>query len=414
MKIVDAYCSKGMTGFFFDDQAAIKTGAEHDGAAYFGQPITPGFSSIRQPGESLSIILVLDDGRTAVGDCAAVQYSGAGGRDPLFRALIYEDIIKKHIFPRLIGRDMTHFREISEEIDSLMNPETGKLFHTAIRYGISQAILDASAKSNRLIMAEIISREYGTFVSNEEIPIFTQTGDDRYTNADKMIIKRAGVLPHGLINNVPEKLGNKGELLEEYIVWLSERVDKLGGSSYSPVLHIDVYGTIGMIFDNDFEKMVEYFTRLKKASGRLDLRIEGPLDTGRRESQAMALAKLTDMVNRRVDGFEIVADEWCNTLCDIKYFADMNAGHMIQIKTPDLGGINNTVDAVLYCREKGMGAYQGGTCNETDISARACVHVAMATSPDMILAKPGMGVDEGYMIVYNEMQRILAARRRKA
>ena len=32
----------------------------------------------------------------------------------------------------------------------------------------------------------------------------------------------------------------------------------------------------------------------------------------------------------------------------------------------------------------------------------------MATQPDQILAKPGMGVDEGYMIVYNEMQRVLA------
>ena len=37
-----------------------------------------------------------------------------------------------------------------------------------------------------------------------------------------------------------------------------------------------------------------------------------------------------------------------------------------------------------------------------------CVQVAMATQPDQILAKPGMGVDEGYMIVYNEMQRVLA------
>jgi methylaspartate ammonia-lyase len=28
-----------------------------------------------------------------------------------------------------------------------------------------------------------------------------------------------------------------------------------------------------------------------------------------------------------------------------------------------------------------------------------------------ILAKPGMGVDEGYMIVYNEMNRIIAMRK---
>jgi len=98
---------------------------------------------------------------------------------------------------------------------------------------------------------------------------------------------------------------------------------------------------------------------------------------------------------------------------DIKYFADNKAGHMVQIKTPDLGGIGNIAEAVIYCNERGIGAYQGGTCNETDRSAHVCVHVAMATGPCQILAKPGMGVDEGYMIVYNEMQRILALARMK-
>ena len=86
---------------------------------------------------------------------------------------------------------------------------------------------------------------------------------------------------------------------------------------------------------------------------------------------------------------------------------------MIQIKTPDLGGINNTIEAVLYCKERGIGAYQGGTCNETDRSAQVCVNCAMATQPVQILAKPGMGVDEGFMIVYNEMERILALRAAK-
>ena len=37
-------------------------------------------------------------------------------------------------------------------------------------------------------------------------------------------------------------------------------------------------------------------------------------------------------------------------------------------------------------------------------------HCAMATNADQLLAKPGMGVDEGYMIINNEMQRILALR----
>ena len=79
---------------------------------------------------------------------------------------------------------------------------------------------------------------------------------------------------------------------------------------------------------------------------------------------------------------------------------------MAQIKTPDLGGINNSIEAILYCKAHGMGAYLGGTCNETNRSAEVCAHIAMATQPDQMLAKPGMGVDEGYMIVYNEMSRI--------
>ena len=150
------------------------------------------------------------------------------------------------------------------------------------------------------------------------------------------------------------------------------------------------------------------------AEGNYACRIEGPMDCDcDRQSQLEALAGLTAELDRRGIQVELVADEWCNTLEDIKLFADHKAGHMVQIKTPDLGSIHNTIEAVLYCKAKGIGAYQGGTCNETDRSAQVCVHCAMATQPEQILAKPGMGVDEGYMIVYNEMQRILALRRAK-
>jgi methylaspartate ammonia-lyase len=80
---------------------------------------------------------------------------------------------------------------------------------------------------------------------------------------------------------------------------------------------------------------------------------------------------------------------------------------MAQIKTPDLGSIHNVVDSVLYCREKGVEAYQGGTCNETDLSARSCVHLALAARPERMLIKPGMGFDEGLVIVRNEMMRTI-------
>lgn len=412
MKIVNVVCSKGRTGFYFDDQRAIKAGAKHDGFTYVGESVTPGFHSIRQSGEAVSVMIVLEDGQVAYGDCAAVQYSGAGGRDPLFLADDFIPVIEQEIRPLLVGRELDSFRQLAGEVDSMIDTKTGKLIHTALRYGVTQAILDAVAKAKHKLMCEVVAEEYNTVVSEEEINIFTQSGDNRYDNADKMIIKGAQVLPHALINNVEEKLGKNGELLVEYVTWLKNRILSLRTSEdYNPVMHIDVYGTIGAAFDLDTERMVEYFRELEIAAAPIKLRIEGPMDVEDREKQMLALKEITARLHEENINVEVVADEWCNTLDDIKYFADNNAGDMLQIKTPDLGGINNTIEAVIYCKEKGVGAYQGGTCNETDRSAQVCVHLAMATKPVQMLAKPGMGVDEGFMIVYNEMQRILAVRK---
>lgn len=413
MKIIDVICSAGRTGFYFDDQRAIKAGAKSDGAAYVGEPKTPGFTSVRQPGESISVMLVLEDGQIAYGDCAAVQYSGCGGRDPLFLAKDFIPVIEKYIKPELVGKEADNFRALSEMVESIH--VDGKRLHTAIRYGMTQAILDAVARSTGRMMCEVVADEYGCTISDKPIDIFTQSGDDRYTNADKMIIKGAQILPHALINNVKTKLGEHGELLEQYVAWLRDRVLQLrADENYNPIFHIDVYGTIGAAFGNDnYKAMADYMARLEEAAKPFHLRIEGPMDVEDREKQMRALAAITKELDDRGINVEIVADEWCNTLEDIKYFADNKAGHMVQIKTPDLGGINNTIEAVLYCKEKGIGAYQGGTCNETDRSAQVCTQCAMATQPVQILAKPGMGVDEGYMIVYNEMQRILAVRRAK-
>jgi len=104
----------------------------------------------------------------------------------------------------------------------------------------------------------------------------------------------------------------------------------------------------------------------------------------------------------------LVADEWANTLEDIQAFVEAGAADMIQIKMPDLGSVHNSIEAVLACQAGGVGAFLGGSCAETDLSARVAVHVALATRPDIIMAKPGMGVDEGVSLVQNEMARTLA------
>lgn len=224
-----------------------------------------------------------------------------------------------------------------------------------------------------------------------------------------MILKGVDVLPHALINNVEEKLGYKGEKLREYIRWLADRIlGKRTSARYRPTLHIDVYGTIGLIFDMDPVRCAQYIASLEDEAQGLPLYIEGPVDAGNKPDQIRLLTAITKELTRLGSGVKIVADEWCNTYQDIVDFTDAGSCHMVQIKTPDLGGVHNIVDAVLYCNKHGMEAYQGGTCNETEISARTCVHVALAARPMRMLVKPGMGFDEGLNIVFNEMNRTIA------
>ncbi|MCL2350432.1 MAG: methylaspartate ammonia-lyase [Defluviitaleaceae bacterium] len=405
MKIVDVICCPGRSGFFFDDQKAIKSGAVADGSTYLGEAVTEGFSRVRLPGESISVMFVLEDGQVAHGDCAAVQYSGASGRDPLFLAEEFIPVINKAVKPLMVGREVTTFREMAAELDNIV--VDGKVLHTAIRYGITQAALDAVAKSQNKLMAQVVAEEYGTTISDKVIPLFTQSGDARYTHADKMILKSVDILPHALFNTI-EKTGKKGEVLLEYVLWLRNRIYQVRvDESYKPIIHLDVYGMLGEIFGEDYKALVEYLLKLEEVALPFKVRVEGPVDVGSLAGQISALKRIRELQEEKGCNVELVADEWCNTLQDVKDFTDNKAGHMAQIKTPDLGGINNTIEAILYAKDNGMGAYLGGSCNETDRSAQICAHIAMATNPVQMLAKPGMGMDEGFMIPYNEMRRIL-------
>ncbi len=86
----------------------------------------------------------------------------------------------------------------------------GKRLHTAIRYGVSQAILDAVAKSSKRLMSEVVADEYGTTVSEKANSDLHPVRRQPLRNADKMILKGAAILPHALINNVETKLGRDG------------------------------------------------------------------------------------------------------------------------------------------------------------------------------------------------------------
>jgi methylaspartate ammonia-lyase len=403
MNIADVIAVAGRAGFFNRDLAAVKGGAKANGFAYPGPPVSAGFTRIVQPGKAISVMLLLEDGQVAFGDCMDVILSGVAGRDPLFRAEDHLAFMQTTLRDRLRGRPVGQFRPLAEEIDR--GEHQGKPLHTALRYGLTQALLHATALASHCTMAEIVAREYGCDIATAPLPILASCHKEDVQMIDRMILKRVELLPHASFQQVERDIGLKGEKLIAYAQGIVRRI---GDPDYRPIIHLDVYGTIGELFGNDTAAIARYLGELKAAVEPHELLVESFVIAPSRAEQIERFGALRGMLRDAGHRVGLIVDEWCNTLDDIKAFADAGAADYAQIKTPDLGGINNTIEAVLYARAKGMGCCLGGSGNETDQSARITAQIGLATRPSFLLSKPGFGGDEALMIQMNEMLRTLA------
>ncbi|HEY0294051.1 MAG TPA: methylaspartate ammonia-lyase [Bordetella sp.] len=404
MKIARVLFSTGISGYLHRDLAAIKAGARRNGVLYEGDPIAPGFRRIVETADIVSVMLVLEDDQVAHGDCADVILAGFGGRDPAFRAADHQQALDLAIRPLLQGLDADDFRANAQRLDDCQ-PD-GRPLHTAIRYGVSQALLHAAALSRKITITEVVAQDYGSTIATEPVKLLASCQRDDAAQLDRMILKRVDLLPHANFM-VPDDVGPQGEKLLDYARGIARRIQEIGEPDYHPRIHLDVYGTLGETFP-DPAALLDYLERLAAAAAPYHLLLESPVIRASRSAQIDALRELRQALRSRGIDIGLIADEWCNTLEDAKLFADSQAADYLQIKTPDLGGIHRSIEAVLYCRSRGMGACLGGTANETDQSARICAQVGLACGADFMLCKPGLGADEGLMILKNEMMRTLA------
>ncbi|NQS92449.1 MAG: methylaspartate ammonia-lyase [Chloroflexi bacterium] len=430
------------SGAHYTDDLNALPDSEHSPAV----PVTPGSQNVREPAEALSVGLVLDTGQIAWGECTAVDFSGSAGRYPVFRSQAGQETIKNKLAPILIGQLIPPFRALAQEIDQLLeqvieeqllpekkpgdkmtrrelftsagrklssSPQTKQVaivrqLHSAVRYGVSQALLQAAAISQRKTITEIICEEWNLPLPADPIPIHAQCENNRYQGVEKMIVRGVSVLPCSLGDNIPEQLGKNARKLIKYAKWIKRRILKLGGKDYNPTIHLDVHGGLGILYDQDPGKILGALYALEQAVNPYLLRIECPVICDSLESQIEAMKTLREFIQFRNMRVQLVAGEWTNRLEDIQVFLDNEAADMIQIKMPDLGSAHNAVDAILACQTQKVGAFLGLSCAETDLSARISAQIALALQPEIILAKPGRGIDERITIIQNEMDRILA------
>jgi methylaspartate ammonia-lyase len=442
---------------YYEDLAALRAQPIPLPQRFTATPVTPGFHAVREVAEVVSVGLVLDSGQVVWGDCVAGSEGGQTGRDPVFRASDGVAAIRRIVAPALAGRTLDSFRELAAAAGALaetvevMRPVTRtepdrsegvsrralitvparflqvargaeeevptervaveQPLHSAIYYGVSQALLQAVALARGVTMAEVLAEEWDQPLPEALLPIHAQSGHERYYDAEKMIARRVASLPHAAVDNVREQVGDYGTELVRFARWLKTRIEELGGDDYWPTIHLDMRGALGSISGNNLGRVLGHLHSLELAVLPHPLRVEGPVLMDGRQAQIEAMKTLREYIQFRQMKVQLVADEWANTLDDVRAFVSAGAADMIHLKTPELGSVHNAVEAVLACRAGQVGALLGGSAAETDLSARVAVHVALAARPHLVLARPGLGVDEAVSLTANEMARVIAARR---
>lgn len=394
------HLAPGKGAYYCEDVLATQGHSVDDAERWLMPAVTPGFRFAREIAETVSVGLELETGEIAWGDCVGVSYGGKAGRDPVQRSEAAIARIRDKVVPLLEGRALNEFRSF----DLLLKKENLPL---ALQYGLSQAGLSAVALAQRKTPAQIVAAEWGLKISTQPLRLQGSSGNDRKSNTDKMIAHRLDALPHTQVDDLALQFGRRGEVLLEFARWVRGRVRELGGPLYTPALHYDVHGAVGKVFTTD-EARADFILELEKTSEGLELRLESPLVEESCVEQIASYVRLQALLKQRGCQVKLVVDEWANTLSDIRLFADAQAAQMIHIKMPDLGVLSDSVQAVLELKERKIGTLLGGSCIETDLSSRLSVQIALATQPDFLLVKPGMGVNEGISLMTNEMNRTLA------
>lgn len=401
MRVTRTFAAVGQGAYYYEDIDALQGHSLPESERWKAAPVTPGFRHVREVAECLSIGLELENGSVAWGDCVGVSYGGKAGREPLFRAKAAEVAWKKEAGACWVGHEVDSFRHSSQILDSLT------LLSTPMRYGLSQALLHACALATRRTPTEVLCQEWTLELPDKALTLQGSSGNDRHSNADKMIVNRLDALPHTQVDDPASQFGAQGEVLLEYAAWLSQRIRALQSSSYQPVIHLDVHGALGAAFKNQVDKMTEYLGRLARACHPFRLRVESPVILATRDKQLEVFQQLHKALKKASIPVGLVVDEWVNSVEDVALFAGGSAVDMVHIKMPSFGGLHHSLEAVRVCRSLGVDSLLGGSCIETDLSTRTAVQLGLAVQPSVFLVKPGMGINEGISMVRNEMARTL-------
>jgi methylaspartate ammonia-lyase len=405
MKIGNVLAAPGAAAWYSTDLEAVRRGARTDkiGLIFQDPPVSAGFTSVRQPAQAVCVMIVLDNGHIAYGDCVATTFPGQNDKDRQVSSHQIVALVEHEIAPLLIGCDAAAFRENDDML--VEKSSVTRTIGPAVLYGLSQALLSAAAIARQCPMANILASDWSTEISRELRPLNLQTGPDWARGIDKIILRRGASIhtrnPHNprMFAALPEALG-----------YINERLKKLAPSDYRPMVHMGLYGLPGTIFNFDEEKICDHLRELERIIAPYTLLASDVVEMKTRDLQIENLAGLRSRLKDAGSKVALMAETFCLTVDDHIAFKQAGAVDYQKIRPLDVGSFGSMMNIAAIRKAKvqrNPKFYLAGSATETDISARARAHLGMAIGADLVLAGPGMGVDEAHSIMSNEMGRIL-------
>ena len=330
----------------------------------------------------ISVGLQLDNGQVFWGDCRVTDGSGTH-QDT-------QNIIEQSLAPRLRGQPVADFHDLCRLVDETMEsyqyeeiiPQEGrphqvadqsrrKLWQqlsqtvvaeptrivqaerplpTALRYGISQAILQACAAHTQQPLTRFLTPADTTtqpelIVQAEDVshaPLFPHVGGIRYTIQTKEPAKH---------------LGQQGEKLQGYLrqlaQWLS-RMATAGNHNHQPILYLEARGITGELYQNNLGRLLGMVYGLDLAVKPYKLYIVDPLSPAELEAEGNLLKETKSLINylgfRKLEA-QVGVSRPIQRLSDVQMWAEEKGADFICLRPHQLGTLSQLYQAADICHQ---------------------------------------------------------------
>ena len=428
-----------------------------------------GYSSSPAFAERLDVVsigLVVGDNQVVWGDCVPIGIvETADNSIPThWEPADIIQAIETEIAPRLVNKPLQAVRELMQEIDGLtetvtiakeLPPEPPKepdrrvsrrdLFrgrlakpdvpepetqyeylrvtrhlNPALRYGVSQALVKAFALSENLTVAEAIGTLYD--IQSEFAPVKLMAEIDRAQLSSVNSIMPYNVSAIGYTaasSHAQTVLGNDGVFMQKYVRQMKEQIENYRAArifataeSEPPALVVNVQGGYGKLFPSNSGRQLGKLVGLEKVVKPLQLYVVDPVLHLDKQTHVRELRQLKQYGKMRKASFNIVAKQHVLNTKSLAEFIDVDMATTYYLDLPLFGSVEQIMGAIQLCKKHDVGFILGGETADTLNTASFNTHLALATAPTFLVAKP-QG-DIGILHSQNQMAQTLAALRHKS